>query len=112
MKRVCPRGHIRTTYRCLMCARLREQRRPSREQRGYGAAHRKRAREAIDAEPWCHTLPACPYSDAGTPDNPLTADHVIPVKRGGLHGPLTVLCLRCNSGKRDRPAGVASGANA
>lgn len=37
-----------------------------------------------------------------TPPNDLTADHIIPVARGGSEdGPLRVLCRSCNSAKAD-----------
>jgi hypothetical protein len=34
----------------------------------------------------------------------LTADHAIPVSKGGLHGPLVVRCRRCNSARGARAA--------
>jgi HNH endonuclease len=53
---------------------------------------------AIAAQPWCWEC-----GDAGSPDNPLTADHVIPVSRGGDPlGALSILCWRCNSRKGAR----------
>ena len=67
----------------------------------YNGTYRARRGLAIQGEPWCHSTP-CPYPDAGTRANPLTADHINPIANGGADGPLTVLCLRCNSGKRDR----------
>jgi 5-methylcytosine-specific restriction endonuclease McrA len=62
----------------------------------------RRRDEAIRAQPWCHNPEGCPYPDAGTPANPLTADHTIPLAAGGAHSRLEPWCKRCNSGKRDR----------
>ncbi len=31
----------------------------------------------------------------------LSGDHVVPVVRGGRHGPMRVLCISCNSARRD-----------
>lgn len=91
-----------TGPRCRDCAREWDrERRRSYRQRGYDYAYEQRRRAAITAEPWCHNR-ACPRADAGTPANPLSADHVIPVVEGGQLGPITVLCKRCNSAKRDR----------
>lgn len=109
MLRLCFRGHgYYSTQRCTRCEKERDVRRGTSTQRGYDAPYRQRRRAAIDAEPWCHTEPACPYSDSGTSDNPLTADHVLPISQGGKYGPLTVLCKRCNSAKRDRYRAVRS----
>jgi 5-methylcytosine-specific restriction protein A len=72
--------------RCSRCAR---RRRGTTSQRGYGAAHQRRARRAIALEPWCSTC-------GSTRD--VTADHVIPLAHGGDPlGPLRVLCRSCNS---------------
>lgn len=68
----------------------------------------RQARQAVlEAEPWCHTEPECPYPDRGTPMNPLTADHVVPIADGGSYDQLTVLCRRCNSSKGARPLASA-----
>lgn len=64
--------------------------------------YRAARRAALEAEPWCHTQPVCPYPDRGTPANPLSADHVVPVSAGGRDDQLTVLCRRCNSSKGAR----------
>lgn len=66
----------------------------------YPAEYRRRRAEAIAAEPWCHNPDGCPHHDVGTKANPLTADHPIPLGRGGDHDqPLIVYCKRCNSSK-------------
>ncbi|WP_369826057.1 HNH endonuclease [Kitasatospora sp. MBT66] len=40
----------------------------------------------------------------GSPDNPLTGDHIIPVSRGGTNEPrnIRVLCRTCNSRRGNR----------
>ena len=102
MTRLCFRGHgYYTGSRCQGCEKERDARRGTAKQRGYDAPYRRRRNAVIDLEPWCHSDP-CPYSDSGTSANPLTADHVVPIAKGGRYGPLTVLCRRCNSAKRDR----------
>lgn len=102
MKRLCFRGHGYYTGQCPACERGRDARRGTSTQRGYDADYRRRRAAVIAAEPWCHTEPSCPYADSGTSANPLTADHVLPVSKGGRHGPLVPLCKRCNSGKGAR----------
>jgi hypothetical protein len=65
----------------------------------YGAAHRRRRAELIAAEPWCHRVGGCPYTDVGSPANPLTREHM----GDGLD---SVLCRRCNVGhKKASPMG-------
>jgi hypothetical protein len=40
----------------------------------------------------------CPGFDrAAHPSNDLTADHLVPRSRGGIGGPLRVLCRSCNA---------------
>jgi hypothetical protein len=100
--------------RCADCARRwgqqRWQRRAPTQRQRYYPGYRRDRQALVAAEPWCHTQPRCPYPDAGTPANRLTEDHVIAFSRGGADGPRTVLCLRCNSAKRDRPDTRAGGA--
>jgi len=60
----------------------------------YGPGYRSRHRTAIEAEPWCHN-PRCPYPDAGTPSNPLQADHPLAIANGG--SPLQALVPLCRS---------------
>ena len=92
--------------RCSLCTRANERRsRLSPRLRGYDAGYRQERARVLAAEPWCHSTP-CPYPDAGTPANPLTADHVVPLARGGYGSPLTVLCRSCNSAKGARLIGA------
>jgi 5-methylcytosine-specific restriction endonuclease McrA len=76
--------------RCDACAGGRPNlRTATTSQRGYGAAHQRRARAAIALHPWC--------SECGATDD-LTADHLIPLAKGGNPlGALRVLCRSCNS---------------
>lgn len=100
MKRPCLYGH--GTYAGRHCPECERQRTRSRDLSHYNdREYREQRAELVRIEPWCHN-PKCPYDDVGSTANPLTADHVIPVAQGGRAGPLTVLCKRCNSGKRDR----------
>lgn len=94
MKRECHRcGAIISGSRCPRCTAL--------AQRPYNApAYQAQRRALIAAEPWCHASP-CPYPDAGSAANPLTADHVIPLRARVTDG-LVVLCRRCNSAKGGR----------
>lgn len=76
-------------------------RRPSFRERGYDADYERRRGAAIKAEPWCHYPGGCRFpDDAGTPANPLTAEHVIAMRHGGQDGPLEVWCKRDNSAWR------------
>ena len=99
--KVCSRGHRYQAARCSDCQKLYWQQRKERERVRYYAGYKRERRELIAAESWCHN-PECPYPDAGTSANPLTVEHLIPLIRGGIDGPKTVLCKRCNSGRRDR----------
>jgi len=55
-------------------------------------------------EPWCHADPCRFPESAGTPANPLSADHVDPVSRGGRDSELVVLCRSDNVAKGARVA--------
>lgn len=55
--------------RCTLHAREYERIRVARRGDRYNAEHRRRAREVIAAEPWCH-WPGCGRTDD------LTADHI------------------------------------
>jgi 5-methylcytosine-specific restriction enzyme A len=90
---VCGRIASRGSY-CPEHERTRRARRGTTAERGYGNKHRRRALAAIASHPWC--------SDCGathTPENPLSADHVVPIAHGGVDGPLEVRCRRCNSSR-------------
>lgn len=95
-------GRLTSRTRCTEHERGRERGRGTPSARGYDHGYQKRRIAAISAEPWCHWGGGCRYPDVGTYANPLTADHVVPIALGGRDGPLTVLCKRHNSGKRDR----------
>jgi 5-methylcytosine-specific restriction protein A len=71
----------------------------SATRRGYGVAWRRVVERAIAEQPWCSR---CGHT--GSPDNPLTGDHLVPVSRGGLAeaSNVRVLCRRCNSAKGNR----------
>jgi hypothetical protein len=51
--------------------RARDQRRGTSTQRGYTSAWQRLAAQAIERQPWCTDC-----GSAGTPDNPLTGDHL------------------------------------
>lgn len=59
--------------------------------RGYDRAYRQ-ARAALLGQPCALRLPGC--TGVAT-----TADHVIPVSRGGAAGPLRAACAHCNSAR-------------
>jgi 5-methylcytosine-specific restriction endonuclease McrA len=88
--------------RCVPCAktyereksRARRARLGTTSQRGYGSDYQRRREAAIRAQPWCSD---CGHT--GSENNPLTAEHVVPVSQGGKDGPLTVLCRSCNSSR-------------
>jgi hypothetical protein len=93
-------GTPTTGTRCPACV----PHRPSANARGYGRAHQRATADAIEAEPWCHTLGGCPWPDSATPANPLTGGH--PRMLADLGGdraawaaqPRIPQCSRCNSG--------------
>jgi hypothetical protein len=98
----CPFGAYTSATRCRDCARAYDRaRRPGSTAR-YGQGYGDRHKATVQAEPWCHTEPRCPYPDSGTPANPLTADHSEPVSLGGRASRLVVRCLRCNSSRGNR----------
>jgi 5-methylcytosine-specific restriction protein A len=88
-----PRGR----GRCPECQRsyyrVKDKRRGSAGKRGYGAKWRKLRDHLLAAHPYCAT---CHH--AGTKDNPLSVDHIVPKSEGGTDAlsNLRVLCLRCN----------------
>ena len=91
--------------RCPECARRYERERSrkrraakgSTTQRGYGVGHQRLARAAINQHPWCAVCGST---------NDLTADHVVPLSKGGTNtlSNYQVLCLRCNTHKYDKPS--------
>jgi hypothetical protein len=70
-------GLTRSGSRCSSCQSKRDARRGTTTERGYGADHQRRAKAAIRSEPWCSYC-----GHRGSPENPLTADHVIPIRVG------------------------------
>lgn len=78
IERGCGRIVPATDYRCEAHKRGHNKRggRPTTTERGYGAAHQRRARAAIAAHPWC--------SDCGATED-LTADHVTPMSTVQRH---------------------------
>jgi 5-methylcytosine-specific restriction endonuclease McrA len=65
--------------------------------RGYGKQHKQPRRLAIAAHPYC--------AECGRAQD-LTADHIVPLSRGGKASleNYRVLCRSCNSSKADRAA--------
>jgi 5-methylcytosine-specific restriction endonuclease McrA len=58
----------------------------------------RRRREQVAREPRCER---CGHT--GSRENPLTADHVVPLARGGdPRGALRTLCLSCNASRGNR----------
>ena len=89
---------ISTGSRCALHQRVRERTRRGTPAQRYGSGYRQRHKDVINEEPWCHVA-GCPYPI--TPANPLTADHPVPVARGGDPMQLlVVMCKRHNSGRR------------
>lgn len=102
MQRVCSGakgercGRITPNRRCPEHQRMWE---ASRRRADYGASWRKLQARAIREHPWCANC-----LTGGSPDNPLTGDHITPWRRGGRNerGNIQVLCKRCNSSKGAR----------
>jgi 5-methylcytosine-specific restriction protein A len=87
--------------RCAACQPIEKKRRntdapgrPSAAQRGYGPEWRRISAEVTANARCCHWCGG-PF----TKDNPATADHIVPVARGGTHerSNLVPSCRRCNS---------------
>jgi 5-methylcytosine-specific restriction endonuclease McrA len=105
MQRVCsgvkgqPCGRITPDRRCPEHARLYEAARTRRSKGHYDAAWRRVRARAIREQPWCRVC-----RTPGTPDNPLTGDHVQAWAHGGTsqRANVEVLCRRCNSRKGTR----------
>ena len=75
-------------------SRRRRAKKGTTSQRGYDTRHQKLRALAIAQHPYCVDCGA-----QGTKENPLTADHVVPLSQGGLTalGNLEVRCRSCNS---------------
>ena len=103
MNRLCAGGCGRVTdkRRCPACARHYEAQRGPRRMTGrYDTAYRKLRAQALREHPWCVV---CRAPDS--PDNPLTADHIVPLALGGrnVRDNVQVMCRACNSRKGARP---------
>lgn len=86
--------------RCVECQRKYEVQRGPRTMKGhYDAEWVRLSKRAIKEHPWCVVC-----NHPGSPDNPLTGDHIIPHGRGGrnVRSNVQVLCLRHNSSKGAR----------
>jgi 5-methylcytosine-specific restriction endonuclease McrA len=70
---------------CTACARMR---------RAIYDRDRRRSAAAVQASPYC--------AECGSTSD-LTADHIVPISKGGALGPLRVLCRTCNSRRGSDP---------
>ncbi len=103
-------GRMALTRPCLDCGTLTRsgsrcdpchaKRRGTTSQRGYGAAHQRRRERVIAAQPWWSV---CGHT--GSPENPLTGDHVVPVSKGGGRwaSPRALPALQLSAGSRKCP---------
>ena len=92
----CERIVLRPQRRCPTHEKAWQQRRGTTTQRGYGTKHQRLRGKMLTRITRCHycgTLPSV--------DNPMTADHRVPVVKGGKTEPSNYVpaCRRCNSGK-------------
>lgn len=101
--RICECGaiYLRPGPRCDDCESVHQQQRNARRSATtYTSAERKRMANAVsqwrsENGNWCPGYLRSPHLATD-----LTADHVVPVARGGAGGQLTVLCRSCNSSKQ------------
>ena len=97
-----PCGELTPNTRCPTHAREWERSRPSRRVRGrYDTRYLKLRTLTLREQPWCTEC-----RTPGTESNPLTADHIVPLQRGGrnVRSNMQTMCRACNSAKRDRLA--------
>jgi hypothetical protein len=87
---LCPKG------RCSSCARLADQARGTRQQRGYDAQYDAARNRAVASASHC-----CSCGERFTEDNPATGGHRRAIRHGGTtaHG-IDAQCRRCNYGWR------------
>jgi 5-methylcytosine-specific restriction endonuclease McrA len=85
-------GALTKGSRCPHCHGRPYAERGTTTERGYGASHQRRA-ENRD----CSATVVLLLRHRRKARQPLTADHIVPVSRGGVNGPLRVACRRCNS---------------
>lgn len=101
----CRKPTTRPGSRCSNCApawtRQRDQRRGTVVERGYDSEYQKARAAVIRAQPWC-SAPGCMHP--GSPDNPLTADHVVSLALGGTND-LANLRTMCRFHNSQRGAG-------
>jgi 5-methylcytosine-specific restriction protein A len=73
--------------------------RPSARERGYDGAYRRARAHVLARQPWCGV---CRHT--GSPANPLTADHITPLSKGGTNdvSNLRTYCRSCNSRRGNR----------
>ena len=86
--------------RCPLHTSEKERTRPSRRVLGrYDTRYLKLREIVLREQPWCTE---CLAPD--TEGNPLQADHVVPLQRGGknVRSNMQTLCRACNAAKRDR----------
>jgi 5-methylcytosine-specific restriction protein A len=84
-----------TRGKCKPCQREYDRKRGKTRTRGYDSEHRRLAKLAIAAHPYC--------VDCGTTTD-LCADHIIPRSRGGLNvlSNYEVRCRSCNTARGNR----------
>ena len=87
-----------TNGKCVDCRREYDRKRGKTRARGYDSEHKRLAKLAIAAHPYCVDCNA-------TED--LTGDHIVPKSRGGLNvlTNYAVRCRSCNTARRNREAG-------
>ncbi|MGW0690281.1 HNH endonuclease [Streptomyces sp. NPDC002738] len=73
--------------------------RPSAHARGYTAAYRRARAVVLARQPFCSV---CRHW--GSSSNPLTADHIVPLSKGGTNdvANLRTYCRSCNSRRGNR----------
>jgi 5-methylcytosine-specific restriction enzyme A len=81
--------------------RSQDERRGTRQERGYTAQWYRIVARKKREQPWCSV---CLCLD--TPENPLTGDHILPLERGGesTYENCDIKCRRHNSSKGARAA--------
>ncbi len=86
-----------TKGKCQDCRREYDRKRGKTRARGYDSEHKRLAKLAIAAHPYCVDCNA-------TED--LTGDHIVPKSRGGLNvlANYAVRCRSCNVARRNREA--------
>lgn len=85
--------------RCASCQPAQTQQRGTTTARGYGSQWRRISDQVVAEEGMCIDC-----GHVGTPDNPLTADHVVAKANGGTddRDNLVCRCRRHNSAKGSR----------